>query len=87
MSGKTFRKLPEDLQAIVLDAGAKAGAIGREIESREDGEKLKQMADAGQIVVTEFEGREKLLDLVVPVQDEFAADLGATELLEAIRAM
>ena len=87
MSGKTFRKLPEDLQAIVLDAGAKAGAIGREIESREDGEKLKQMADAGQIVVTEFEGREKLLNLVVPVQDEFAADLGATELLEAIRAM
>ena len=87
MSGKTFRKLPEELQALVLEAGAKAGAFGREIESREDGEKLKQMEDAGQIVVTEFEGRDKLLDLVVPVQDEFAADLGATELLESIRSM
>jgi len=87
MSGKTFRKLPEDLQAIIVSAGAEAGAMGREIESREDGEKLKEMLDAGQITVTEFEGREKLLDLVVPVQDEFAADLGANELLEAIRAM
>ena len=45
------------------------------------------MEDAGHIVVTEFEGREKLLELVIPVQDEFAADLGATELLEAIRSM
>ena len=86
MSGKTFRKLPEELQAIVLEAGAKAGAFGREIESREDGEKLKEMLDAGQIKVTEFEGREKLLELVGPVQDEFAKGLEATELLEAIRA-
>ena len=87
MSGKTFRKLPEELQSIILDAGAKAGAFGREIESREDGEKLTEMLDADQITVTEFEGREKLLDLVVPVQDEFAAELGASELLESIRSM
>lgn len=86
ISGKTFRKLPEDLQAIIVDAGAKAGAVGREIESREDGEKLQQMLDAGHITVTEFEGREKLLEMVVPVQNEFAAELGATELLEAVRA-
>lgn len=86
MSGKTFRKLPEDLQAVIVDAGMKAGAVGREIESREDGEKLQQMLDAGHITVTEFEGRENLLDLVVPVQDEFAAGLGASDLLTAIRS-
>jgi len=86
MSGKSFRKLPEDLQTIILEAGAKAGAFGREIESREDGEKLKAMADAKQIIVTEFEGREKLLDLVVSVQDDYAAELGANDLLEAIRS-
>ncbi|MBU2961258.1 TRAP transporter substrate-binding protein [Citreicella sp. C3M06] len=86
MSGKTFRKLPEDLQQAVLDAGAAAGAYGRELESREDGEKLQQMVDAGQITVTEFEGRDAMLDLVVPVQDAYAEELGATELLSAIRA-
>ena len=87
MSGKTFRKLPEDLQAIIVEAGAKAGAVGREIESREDGEKLIEMQEAGHITITEFENRDQLLDLVVPVQDEFAADLGATELLESVRGM
>lgn len=86
ISGKTFRNLPEDLQAIVLEAGSKAGAVGRQIESSEDGQKLQQMADAGQINVIEFEGRDKLLELVVPVQDEYAAGIDATELLNAIRA-
>ncbi|AKI00235.1 TRAP-type C4-dicarboxylate transport system, periplasmic component [Hoeflea sp. IMCC20628] len=86
MSGKTFRKLPEDLQAVVLKAGAEAGAFGRELESREDAIKLQEMVDAGQVIVQEFENRDQLLGMVVPVQDEYAASLGATELLAAIRA-
>ncbi len=87
MSGKTFRTLPEDLQAAILAAGAEAGAYGRELESREDGIKLQEMVDAGQLTVLEFEGREQLLEMVVPVQDAYAAELGATDLLSAIRGM
>ncbi|SMX47859.1 TRAP transporter substrate-binding protein [Maliponia aquimaris] len=87
MSGKTFRKLPEDLQAAVLKAGKEAGAFGRELESREDGLKLQEMLDAGQIKVQEFDGRETLLEMVKPVQDEFAAEIGATDLLATIRGM
>ena len=86
-SNKTFDKLPEDLQAAVLKAGKEAGDYGREIESREDGEKLKQMADAGDIEVQEFADRDKLLELIVPVHDAYASELGAEELLEAIRSM
>ncbi|MCV2402291.1 TRAP transporter substrate-binding protein [Marinomonas sp. C2222] len=85
-SGKTFRKLPADLQAAIMKAGKEAGAYGRELESREDGIKLQQMADAGQIKVAEFANREKLLDMVKPVQDKFAASINATELLSAIRS-
>ena len=85
-SNKSFNKLPEDLQAAVLKAGKEAGDYGREIESREDGEKLKQMADAGNIVVQEFTDRDKLLEMIVPVHDAYASELGAEELLEAIRA-
>ena len=44
------------------------------------------MADAGQIQVQEFADRDKLLELVLPVQDEYAAELGAEELLKAIRS-
>ncbi len=87
MSGKSFRKLPEDLQAAVLKAGKEAGAFGRELESREDGLKLQEMIDAGQIQVQEFEGREKLLQMVIPVQDAFATDIEATDLLANVRGM
>jgi TRAP-type C4-dicarboxylate transport system substrate-binding protein len=87
MSGKTFRKLPADLQAAIKKAGAEAGAFGRELESREDGIKLQEMVDAGQVMVQEFEGRDKLLEMVIPVQDAFAADIDATELLKSVRGM
>jgi len=86
MAEKTFEKLPADLQAAVLEAGAEAGAFGRNLESTQDGEKMQEMIDAGQVKVAEFEGRDQLLELVIPVQDAYAAELGATELLEAIRA-
>lgn len=86
-SGKTFRTLPEPLQAAIKKAGAEAGAFGRELESREDGIKLQEMVDAGQVKVQEFEGREKLLEMVIPVQDEFAAEISATGLLKAVRGM
>lgn len=87
MSGKSFRKLPADLQAAIEKAGKEAGAFGRNLESTEDGIKLQQMVDAGQIKVQEFAGREKLLEMVIPVQDAFAADIGATDLLNAVRGM
>ena len=35
-SGKTFKKLPPDLQAAILKAGKEAGIYGRQIESSED---------------------------------------------------
>lgn len=87
MSAKTFDALPADLQEAVMKAGREAGAYGRELESREDGEKLQEMVDAGQITLVPFEGRETMLETVQPVQDAYAAELGATELLEAIRGM
>jgi len=86
-SNKSFSKLPEDLQAAILKAGKEAGDYGREIESSEDGIKLQEMSEAGQIEVQEFIDRDKLLELVVPVQDAYATELGAEALLEAIRAM
>ena len=54
--------------------------------SEQDSEKLQQMEDAGQIQVHEFADRDKLLELVLPVQDAYAAELGAEELLNAIRS-
>ncbi|MEL6452587.1 MAG: TRAP transporter substrate-binding protein [Pseudomonadota bacterium] len=87
MSAKIFDGLPEGLQSAILEAGAEAGSFGRALESGQDGQKLQEMVDAGQIEVHPFEGREKMLELVGPVQDAYAEQLGATDLLSAIRGM
>ena len=43
-SGKTFKKLPPDLQAAILKAGKEAGIYGRQIESGEDAEEARRDA-------------------------------------------
>ena len=39
-SGKTFRKLPTELQDAILKAGKEAGRFGRELEAGEDPQRL-----------------------------------------------
>ena len=86
-SDATFQSLPEDLQAAILRAGREAGEYGRQLESSEDAALMAQMESEGLIEIHTFEGRNTLLELAAPVQDEYAAELGATEILEAVRNM
>lgn len=86
-SEATFQRLPEDLQACIITAGDDAGRHGREIESSQDSEKLHGMEDQGLLTVVPFEDRDELLELSIPVQDEFAEELGAGETLERVRQM
>ena len=53
-SGKTFKKLPPDLQAAIVKAGKEAGAYGRQLESGEDAKKLEAMAKAGKLKLIKF---------------------------------
>ncbi|SNS99870.1 TRAP transporter substrate-binding protein [Tropicimonas sediminicola] len=84
-SGKSFDKLSPELQEAIMKAGKEAGDYGRALETEEDAEKLQAMQEAGNIQVHEFEGRDKMLEMVIPVQDAYAEELGAAALLEAIR--
>ncbi len=86
-SGKTLRKLPEDLQAAIVKAGKEAGAYGRQIESSEDSAKLAQMEKDGLLTLVEFKERDKLLELAEPVKRAYAEDLGALEVYDAINAI
>jgi len=86
-SGKTFARLPEDLQAAILRAGKEAGAHGREIESTQDAEKLAQMEKDGWLTTHEFKERDQLLELAEPVKAAYAEELGATEVYEAVDAV
>jgi TRAP-type transport system periplasmic protein len=48
-SGKTFKKLPPDLQAAVLRPARKPASYGRQIESSEDSAKLEALEKAGKL--------------------------------------
>jgi tripartite ATP-independent transporter DctP family solute receptor len=85
-SGKTFRGLPADLQAAILEAGKEAGAYGREIESSDDADKLAQMEKDGLLTTHEFKDREQLLELAGPVMEGYAEELGALEVYKAVQA-
>lgn len=86
-SGKTFRRLPKDLQAAVLKAGREAGAYGHKIESSEDQARLKRMEKEGKIKTYEFVDRAKLLELAEPVKSAHAKEIGAEKILQRINAI
>ncbi|MEC5321836.1 MULTISPECIES: TRAP transporter substrate-binding protein [unclassified Aurantimonas] len=85
ISNKTYQGLPEKLQGCIDGAGAEAGKFGRDIESGEDSKKLQAMVDKGWIKTHEFTERDKMLEAAKPVLEEYAAELGATDVLKAIQ--
>ena len=81
-SGKTFAKLPKDLQAAIVKAGKEAGAYGRQIEAGEDTAKLDVMEKAGKLKRIPFADRAQMQKIVDPVMAAYAKEIGA----EAIHA-
>jgi TRAP-type C4-dicarboxylate transport system substrate-binding protein len=86
-SGKTFKKLPADLQAAILKAGKEAGVFGREIESGADSSKLETMEKAGRLKRIPFTDRAAMKKLADPVMAEYAKEIGATDIYNKINAM
>ncbi|MFN0314868.1 MAG: TRAP transporter substrate-binding protein [Burkholderiales bacterium] len=86
-SGKTFKRLPKDLQAAILKAGKEAGDFGRKIESSENNMKLQQLAKEGRIKLHKFPERPKLLELTAPVKAAYAKEIGAEAILAKIDAL
>jgi TRAP-type C4-dicarboxylate transport system substrate-binding protein len=86
-SGKTFKKLPADLQACVVKAGNAGAAHGRKWEREADDKILNQMAAEKKITVVEFKDRAKLLELAAPVKEAFAKEVGADKVLANINAV
>jgi len=86
-SGKTFRRLPEDLQAAIIKAGKEAAEFGRELESAADRKRLEGMAAEGKLQLVEFSDRDKLLELTVPVREAYAKEVGAEDVYARIEAI
>jgi TRAP-type C4-dicarboxylate transport system substrate-binding protein len=86
-SGKTFKKLPADLQACIVKAAPIASAVARKWERSEDDKILNQMVQEKKVTVHEFKDRAKLLELAAPVKTAFAKEIGAEKVLADINAV
>jgi TRAP-type C4-dicarboxylate transport system substrate-binding protein len=86
-SGKTFKKLPADLQAAILKAGKEAGVYGRQVESGEDSAKLDAMEKAGKLKRIPFADRAQMKKMVDPVMAEYAKEIGADAILTKINSL
>src|SRR5215208_7725271 len=86
-SGKTYKKLPPDLQAAILKAGKEAGAYGRQIESSEDTAKLDALEKAGKLKRIPFADRAAMKKAVDPVMAEYAKEIGADAIYAKINGM
>jgi len=86
-SGKTFRRLPKDLQDAIVKAGREAGTFGRELESSEDQARLKRMEKEGMLKTYVFVDRPQLLKLAEPVKEGYAKEVGAQDVLARINAI
>jgi TRAP-type C4-dicarboxylate transport system substrate-binding protein len=86
-SGKTLRRLPEDLQSAIIQAGKDAGTYGRVIELSEGSGIMAEMEASGKLKTVMFTERQMLIDAAVPVLKDYFNDLGAADLYNAIQAV
>ena len=83
ISEKTYRKLPPDLQKMVLEAGAKATEVGRFYDQKANERFMRQVIEAG-IEVNEVDTA-SFVARTTHLHDEFAKALGAEALLNVLR--
>ena len=86
-SGKTFRRLPKDLQDAIVKAGRESGAYGRNLESGEDQARLQRLEKEGKLKTYVFADRDQLLKLAEPVKQMYAKEVGAEDVLARINAI
>lgn len=84
IANKTFTRLPQKLQQRILDAGAQAGAFGRELESGQHADKLQAMKEKGLLQTVEFTDRAELLARARPVIQAYAEELDAAAVLASV---
>ena len=86
-SGKTFRRLPQGLQAAIIKAGRESGAFGRQLESTEDAAILSRLEKDSRLRVHEFTQRGELMKLAEPVKAAYAKEIKAEKILARINEL
>jgi len=86
-SGKTYKKLPPDLQAAIVKAGKEAGVYGRQVESSQDTAKLEALVKAGKAKLIPFADKAAMKKAADPVMADYAKEIGADAIYAKINSM
>lgn len=86
ISGKTLKKLPDNIRTAVLDALEKAAAIERDIEKKSDAAALQRMQQKYNLKYTEVDVK-PMIDAIRPVWKKYASEWGEESLLEQIESL
>ena len=84
MNERKLRALPDDLRQAVLEAAREASAFERRRDLELNAEAIARMESRGAQIVTP--DRARFAARIAPIQDEVAASLGMTDVLELIRS-
>lgn len=83
ISPHTLETLPDDLETIVMEAGAEAAQYEHELELEEEQKAIEQMKADG-VNVVEVEDKTPYIEKVQPVWEEWAKEHGVEDLLQKI---
>jgi len=83
ISERKFNSLPADQQKIVIEGAKEASVIQRKRDAELNAEAIDRMKAKGAVAVVP--DRAKFAALITPVQDEIAASVKMTDVLELIR--
>ncbi|MBD3331713.1 C4-dicarboxylate ABC transporter substrate-binding protein [candidate division GN15 bacterium] len=86
VSEARLQSWPEDLQEIILEAGADAANWAREQENASAETLLLELEDSGQIELHEI-NKQQLRQRALPVIEDFASELGLSGVYSDIRAL
>lgn len=83
ISPHTLEKLPDDLEAAVMEAGKEAAQYEHELELEEEQKAIEQMKADG-VNVVEVKDKAPYIEKVKPVWEEWAKENGVEDLLQKI---
>lgn len=81
----SFNRLSAEDRAVLVEAAHKAGELGTAKGEEYDEALLARLVSEYGVTVSEVD-KARFVEAVMPLHEEFAAQLGATDLLELIRA-
>jgi len=87
MSGKTWDRLPVNIQAAIVRAAKEAVEFTRDLEWKQNEEKVNIMKEKFGVKFNEVSNREIMFEKTQPIREKVAKEIGAIEMLKELQEL